>query len=509
MMIARKSALIVSSKILDGIFGYIGLFFITKYMSPYDYGVVAFAIGFVSLFSIFSSFGFNSAHVKKVSEGLDFGLCNGTFLAIKSILIVVSTFLLVSSIFIWKVVLHRGFETPEHELAIYIILVYWIFNLLTGFFINTFMAKKEMAKVQIPFLIGSIAKAGTTIYVAIAGYGAIALAYTYVIGHFLHLLLLIILFRGYPIKKPSMTYIKNYTKFAMPLAVVNACSVIITNVDKVLIQLFWSSTDVGYYFSGYRITSFIGMFTAALGMILLPTFSKFHTENNFKELKTLLYKSERYLSMIVFPMVFGVVVLAEPATFILLQGWMPAVPILQILAFFALFQALDQPYSSKFVGMNKPQIPRNRVIIIFILNLILNLILIPKGIQSLGIKLAGLGAQGAAIATILSYFVGLLYSRIMSWKIFHLLGNKRIILHFFAALIMSLILYIILYKYNYSIYIVRWYSLIAISFIGLCIYLLILAIFREFTKKDFIFFMETMNILEMIKYIKKELKGNK
>ena len=508
-MIARKSALIIISKILDGIFGYIGLFFITKYMSPYDYGVVAFAIGFVSLYSIFSSLGFNAAHVKKISEGKDLGTCIGTFLTIKSILIVISTSILLFSIFIWKVILNRGFETPEHELAIYIILVYWIFNLIIGFFLNTFTAKKEMAKVQIPFLIGSIVKASSTIFVAYAGYGAIALAYTYVIGHFAHLLLLAILFRGYPIKKPSLEYIKNYTQFAIPLAIVNACSVIITNIDKVLIQLFWSAEDVGYYFSGYRITSFIGMFTAALGLLLLPSFSKLHSENNIKSLKNLLYKSERYLSMIVFPMVFGVIVLAEPATFILLQGWMPAVPILQILAFLALFNALDQPYTSKFVGMNKPKIPRNRVIIIFIINLILNLVLIPKDIQSIGLKLAGLGAQGAALATIISFFFGLLYSRIMSWKLLKTFGNKKILLHFFAALIMSITLYIILYEFNYILYIIRWYLLLGISLFGLLIYVGILVILKEFTKEDFYFFLETLNIQKMIRYIKTELKSKK
>ena len=506
-MIAQKSALIVISKILDGIFGYIGLFFITKYMSPYDYGIIGFAIGFVSLYSIFSSLGFNAAHIKKVSEGKDFGTCNGTFLTIKAILLTISTGTLLFSLFFWKVILKRGFETPEHELAIYIIIIYWLFNLLIGFFLNTLIAKKEIAKVQIPFLIGSLVKASATIYVAIAGYGAIALAYTYVLGHFAHLLLLIIVFRGNPINKPSVTYLKDYTRFAIPLARVKACSVIITNVDKVLIQLFWSATDVGYYFSGFRITSFIGMFTAALGMLLLPTFSKFHTNNDFKSLKDLLLKSERYLSMIVFPMVFGVIVLAEPATFILLQGWMPAVPILQILAFYALFNALDQPYTSKFVGMNKPKIPRNRVIIIFIINLILNIILIPKDIQSLGINMAGLGARGAAIATIISYFIGLLYSRIMSWKLLKIFANKRIVFHIVAATIMAVILYIFLYKYNFIIYIVRWYSLIGISLAGLIIYFGILILFKEFTREDFNFFVKNINIIDMLKYIRNELKG--
>ena len=51
-MIARKSALIVLTQVLNGILGYIGLKFIASYMQPWEYGVVGFAYGFVALFSI-------------------------------------------------------------------------------------------------------------------------------------------------------------------------------------------------------------------------------------------------------------------------------------------------------------------------------------------------------------------------------------------------------------------------------------------------------------------------
>ena len=76
------------------------------------------------------------------------------------------------------------------------------------------------------------------------------------------------------------------------------------------------------------------MFTVAMGALLFPTYSALHAYNNMKGIHTLTFKSERYLSMIVFPMVFGMVILAEPATRILLSNWLPAVPILQILPFF-------------------------------------------------------------------------------------------------------------------------------------------------------------------------------
>lgn len=507
-MIARKSALIIISKMLDAVIAYVALFFITRNMSPEDYGIVAFAMGYVGLIFIFGNLGFNNAHTKKVSEGKDLGTCIGTFLTIKAGLVGVTVFLLFGSIFFWKFVLGRGFETPEHEIAIYIILGFYIVQLLTKSFVTTFGAKREIAKTQIPFLLGGVVRVLVTIYVAVSGLGALALAFTHVIGEIVHLILLLILIRGYSIKRPSMEYFKDYSKFAFPLVFVSVSAILMTNIDKVLIQLFRSAEDVGYYFSAYRLSMFINMFTLAIGGLLFPVISNLHAKSKISAIHELANKSERYLSMIVFPMAFGMIVLAEPSVFILLSGWMPAVPLLQILPIFALLSALERPYQSQFLGMNQPKIPRNRIIIMASINIFLNIILIPTDIQMLGgIPLAGLGARGAAIATVISYVVGLIYSRVMAWKLNNIKGTPKIIKHAIAAGIMAGIIYGMLYGLNFIAYITRWYHLLIFALFGLGIYLGILFVLSEFKKEDYNFFMDTLNIKKMFKYISDELKG--
>ena len=507
-MIARKSALIASAKILDGSLAYIALFFITRHMSPEDYGIVAFALGFAGLFSIFGTLGFNNAHIKKVSEGKELGTCIGTFLTTKILLTGLTVSLLIGTVFYWKFIMGRGFETPEHELAIYIVTGFWILKLIVDSFITTFSARKEIAKAQIPFLFGGFIRVSATIYVALAGFGALALAFTHVVGEATQLIVVLFLFRRYPIKKPSLEYFKEYSKFAFPLVMISVCSIIMTNIDRVLIQLFRSASDVGYYSSAFRLSAFINMFTLAIGGLLFPTFSMLHTNNNIAGIRKLVHKSERYLSMIVFPMVFGMVILAEPTIFILLSGWMPAVPILQILPFFVLFAALERPYQSQFLGMNQPKIARNRVLIMAFINVLLNIVLIPKDIQMLGgIKLAGMGATGAAIATVVSYGIGLIYSRAMAWKLNGVKGNPRIILHAIAAGAMAVIIHVILYGSNFIIYITRWYHLLIFSLFGLIIYISILFLLSEFTKDDFRFFIDALNIKKMLKYISDELRG--
>jgi O-antigen/teichoic acid export membrane protein len=506
-MIARKSLLIVITRLIDGGLGYLGLFFIARYMSPTDYGLVSFAMGFVTLFSIFTDFGFGSAHIKRVSEGKNLGRCIGTYLSIRAVLLIFATAILFGSLYFWTNVMGRGFESADHLTAIYIIIGFWMANNIVGCFSTTFRARKEIARLQIPFLINGVVRTAAIIYVAIAGYGALALAWTYVAGELAHLLIVLLFSRRYPIEKPTKKYLKSYSVFAFPLMFVSVSSIIMHNIDKVMIQLFWNAADVGYYFAAYRLSHFIILFTSAIGLLIFPTYSALHKAGNILQIKKLTFDSERHLSLIVFPMVFGLMILAEPTAFILLSGWMPAVPMLQILPFVVLFQTLSTPYQAQFNGMDKPKINRNRILIMLIFNLTLNVLLIPKDIQMLGdVKLFGLGATGAAIATVVSFAVSLVYTRIMSYKLTGSKGNIRILLHALAAGIMATIMFVLLYNYDFISWITRWYHLLAFGALGLAIYLGILALFKEFTKEDFWFYMDTLNIRKMGQYIKEEFK---
>ena len=125
-MIARKSALIVAINIVNGILGYVGLFFIARYMAPGDYGIIGFALGFVGLFLVLGNLGFDAAHVKRISEGKRLDECIGTYFFIKMGLAGLFASVTIGAILFWKFVLNRGFESPAHESAVYIMLVCFV-----------------------------------------------------------------------------------------------------------------------------------------------------------------------------------------------------------------------------------------------------------------------------------------------------------------------------------------------------------------------------------------------
>jgi len=505
-MIARKSALIIATQLSNGLLGYAALKFIAVYMEAWQYGIIGFAYGFVALFSIFGNLGFNQAHIKKVSEGKDLGNCIATFASIKLFLAALMSSILILSIIVWKYVMGRGFETSLHEEAVYLMLSYFVLLILTQTMITTFNARKEIAKAQIPLFAYSTTRAIATIFVAVEGLGVLALAYTYVFGEIFHFMLALWFFRGYPVGKPSLSYLKEYISFAFPMAIASASYIIMTNLDKVFIQLFWSAKDVGFYFAIFNLSRFIILFANSVGTLLFPTISEYHANKNFGGIEKLTVQSERYLSMIVFPIIVIMVVMAEPIIRILLSNrYYGAIPILHILPFFVLLEALSRPYVSLFSGMNMPKIARNRILIAMIINVILNILLIPRDIKMLGLKLAGMGAEGAAIATVISYLAGLIYLRFMAWKIAGIKGGKSIFIHGLTAAFTGYSLW----NMEEIVSIERWYHLLGTGIAGMAIYFAILAILKEFRKEDFDLFADTLNPKKMMSYIWEEIKGKK
>ncbi|MBC7128505.1 MAG: flippase [Thermoplasmatales archaeon] len=490
-MIARKSALIVLMQLTNAFLGYVALKFIAIYMQPWEYGVIGFAYGFISIFSIFGDAGFNSAHIKRVSEGKDTEKCLSTFALTKLFLAFSMTFLVFLTIELWKLS-GRGFESDAHEKALYIILSSFILSILAQIFTTTFNAKKEIAKQQLPNFASTLARCIATIFIAYYNLGVLLLSYTYLIGSIFEFFTAIILF-NYKFGKPSFNYFKSYYSFAIPVAIGSASSLIVTNFDRVAIQIFYGAEEVGQYFAVSNLSRFLVLFISAVTSLLFPIVSELYAKNDLEEIRRVTKISERYLSMIVFPIVATMISLSYAVIHILISDkYLPAISVLQIFPIFLILEALSSPYSTMLSGMNRPKYERNRLAIIAFSNVILNLILLPK-----------IGLAGGAMAIVFSYLAGLIYIRIVSFRIAKTGLNYRVAMHAISAIISY---FAIIYATKFFT-IARWYHLIAFSVLCFLIYFFVLFILGEFKKEDFVFFADALNPFKMIGYVMNEIKN--
>ena len=532
-MIARKSALIVGTQFFTRFLGWIGLVVLVKLwggFAPEALGIIGFAMAFLALFNIIADLGFSRAHIKRISEGKDLGTCIGTYIAIKIFLIGLMVTIVFTAIFIWKNVLQGEFYDATTESVIIVFVIYYIFLNLRQISTMTFEGKREIVKRQMTSMFENIVKVPLMILVALAGvniagiiippaidlpqflqplqrflahHAVGSLAMTYVFGVLATFFVGMWFLRKYPLKKPSWNLCKSYFFFALPMLIMSVIMVISVNVDKMMIGYFWTSTEVGYYFTVQQVLQLLLIIQGSISAVLFPTLSAYHSNKNFEKIKQTTHLAERYISMVMIPPVIVIIIFVNPLISIMLSSaFLPAASVLIVLTIYAFIFSLRIPYASLISGVNRPGIAAKIGGAICGTNIVLNYLFIPEwGLLSpFGIN----GPTGAAVATVLSSLVGFFGVRLAAKK---LTGIKLMQSHTPRHIIAGVVMAGVLYYVNLLIPLVRWYHLIGFALAGLGVYLGILFILKEFKKEDLNFFLDILHPKEMLSYIKSELKG--
>jgi O-antigen/teichoic acid export membrane protein len=217
--------------------------------------------------------------------------------------------------------------------------------------------------------------------------------------------------------------------------------------------------------------------------------------------------------MVLIPPLVIVLVFARPAINIFLdESFVAAYSVFILLVIFTFIRGMTTPFANLINGIDRPDISAKFGITVCITNVILNYLIIPKNgilsnIQITGYNFGINGAAGAAFSTIISFLIPFFGLRIVSKRLTGIkLLQTHTPRHIVAGFIMGGVLYLI--AYSTTIFpVIRWFILLGFCFLGLGIYIVILFILREFSKKDLDFFLKIINLKEMVNYIKSELKG--
>ncbi|MFW6040693.1 MAG: flippase [Thermoplasmatota archaeon] len=504
-MLGRKTFLVTVNKFIQYITGWLGLFFIARFMAnpDFNYGVVQFALSFVTMFAFIGTF-FRTAHVKRISGGeIDDDRCMGTYISLKSLATLVTVLIIVGGLLFWKYGLGRGFESPTHETAVYIILGFFILRSIGTIAARTFHAKREIAKKELVQFMDRSAPTIFIIYVALTGGEAIELALTYVAGGALAALLGIYFLKDIKVKKPNWESIKSYWEFALPGFFSKLVSRFGNRVDIVMVQLFWSSSNVGYYAAGRRLALIVNGLVAGVGTLIFPTISEYHSNGDWEGLRKAVKGAARYTTLFISPVIIFLILFPREIIRIMISGnFLPAAPIVRILAINSFFILYTRPFRETFRGTNRPKLGAKISIAGNIVNVGLNVILIPDSI--FGFPLMGMKEVGAALATLSAGIIISITSMIVSKHIADLSFSLSTVYHIGAAVASGLILYV----WQWQIMpITRFYDLFIYGAAMLGLYAAMLYLTGEFTKKEWNYIMEAVHPGEMWQYIKDELTG--
>jgi len=493
--------IILVAKLIASGLGFIGLFFITRYIGADAYGSVAWTMSLLATFFALSDLGFGSAHIKRLNEKLDVNDCVSTYAAIKLALTAMTVAVTAVSIFVWEFLL-GGSITLQTANLIVLFLLYQVFYNMASIAIITYTGTLETFKSQLISLADPFIRVPLVIFVAFASPSAMTLAFTYVLAALGVVTMALLFLRRDRYRWRRPTLYKSYLHFAAPLILVTVIGTVTAYMATVLIGFFGAKSDVAFFTSSQVLLSMVGLVAGAVATLTYPSFSKLHTDGDMHEIRNLTFQAERYLAMFSFPVIAVMIIFATPVASILLgTGFGPAGEALQFLAVGTLLGILNQVHSSQVLAVNRPDMSAKLTILSFMVFIPLLLILIPDSL--FGVQLFGLSYVGAAIASLITSIVNFIALR---WVVYRLTGtgyNPRLTIQI-AALMVTMGVLILLNEFH-GMSGFLW--LLLFSGASLAVFFGILVVFKEVTRKDLDYFLEVLNIRKMLSYIKEEVSN--
>jgi len=424
-----------------------------------EYGKLTFAFAFVGLFTVLTEMGVPNIMVREFAKE---ERREQDFPAIISLalLLNIGTLLLI--------ILGSYFITPDSIVrkVIWILALYTSLNVLSHFFSSFFRARQQMQYESITKIFRVLILVILGLYILLNFPSVESLSYGYLFASFVALVLIILIFY-YKVGSLqivwSKTIWKKFLSMSWPLALAGIFGTIYTQIDSVMMGHLGQITQTGWYNAAYRI---IGATLIPLSLIstsFYPVLSKYFKESRRDFQKAWDYQAE-ILIFLSIPIIIGGFVLSSKIIYSVYGlDFFSSILAFQILIWMVGAYYLSSPFQSVLVISDQQ---KKIFWIVFsgaIVNIILNLILIPK-----------FSLYGAAVATVTTYFLILLLSVYFASKFTSVqFLNFNLFFSFVNAIFSSIVMYLVISQpliYNLNIFL----SVLA----GAAVYILSFFVFR-------------------------------
>jgi O-antigen/teichoic acid export membrane protein len=382
--------LAVAEVIRRGI-GFLIVAWLARHFGPATYGKFAFALSFVSLFTVFADFGFGTLTVREIArEKSKTAQYIDNIIAMKLILGLITLGL------IFLVIQFLGKE-PEVVKLVYFLGIYTVINTFAAFFQSIFQANEKMEYVTACLALQEFCLLGLIAFFILNKGSILMISYAYVGTALIGTLF-------------SLAFIWRYfSKFFLKINL-RACKEIISQVwpfglsflfvsiyyyfSSVLLGITRSNEEVGWYNAALRILFFVTPLTGILFSSFLPPIAKFFKESREK-LNNICEKYAIIMFGIGIPLGFGGFVIApELINFLYGNLYSNAIIPFKILTWAISVIFISSAFSTTLSACDRQKEVLKATSIGAIFNISLNSILIPK-----------YGVIGAAIVTLLTEVV--------------------------------------------------------------------------------------------------------
>lgn len=463
--IAKNTGVLFAGQIISYVLGFIYVIYIARYLGAEGFGILTLALSFTGISVVLTDLGLNKLIVRDISR--DESLIKkylGNFLSMKIILAFFMLFVTILAINLFN-------YSNETTIVIYLITISTIFTSFSQLFYSIFQIYQKMEYQAVGIIINSALILGGAFLGKLYGLNVTELAFLYLFATII-VLVYNILACSLKFMIPKINFDFPFWKTAISNSIYFGLAdifiVIYFNIDSVMLSLIVGEAVVGWYNAAYRLIFVLTFIPSVLIIALFPLMSK-HFESAKETLKMEYGKSFKYLFAIsVILLVYGILFADQIILNIYGNGYLPAISALQVLICVIPIIFITTLFGNLLAAIN-----RQRVVTLIaganaLLNVALNLILIPD-----------YSFIGASVATVLTEGLGFILMYYYISRYFTKISiTENILKPILCGVIIAAFIYYLKIEINWLL----------AGIIGLLSYILLLYIFKIINEDDIVLF---------------------
>jgi Membrane protein involved in the export of O-antigen and teichoic acid len=425
-IIAKNTSFLLISQIISYIFTFFITIYAARYFGAGTFGIWSIALSITGIFGIFADLGMSTLMVREVSRDLSLSdKFISNIILIKVILSILTLGLIIITVNI------IGYPEIVKN-VVYIVTVSVIMGSFSGILGAIFQANEKMEYISLSTILSSIVMLLGTAIMIFYNLNIIFFAFFNIISTGLvsaYILIKYVQKFSLPKLKIDFDFWKPLIKESWPFGITALSGMLYNYIDSIMLSILQGSEVVGWYSAAYRLMLILLFVPNAVNTAIFPVMSQFYASSK-DSLKLMNEKYFKYMIILGVPLGVGVTILADKIIlFIFGSGYTQSIVALQILIWTIVITFASAPFMQLLQSINKQLVITKISVISAVINVGLNLFLIPK-----------FSYIGASLATFIAAVIAVMYVFSITYRIGYGISFKMVINDLFKVLFSTLIM---------------------------------------------------------------------
>ncbi len=467
--IAKNATILLIAQASSYVLAFFYMMYVARYLGAAGFGILSFALAFAGIFGVFGDLGLQPLTTREVARDKSLAPKYLANISVMKIILVAITFGLIA------LTINLMGYPQQTIMVVYFIGLSVIFMAFTQMFYSFFQAFEKMEYRAIGQILNAALLLTGVIFAIKYDFSIIGFASLYAIASIVTLVYSFIVMRlkfsnpapasATRVMEMDWSFWKPTIREALPFGLTMIFISIFYWIDTVMLSYMKGDAVVGWYNASYRLIVAFLFIPAALNFAIFPVMSRFYVTSQ-NSLRLSAEKYFKYMTIVGIPLGVGTTLLAHRIIPLIFGAeYTPSIIALQILVWSSVFIFMGGAFGRLFESSNKQIIVTKIVGICAVLNVILNLIFIPK-----------YSYIAASATTVATEFIALALCFIWSRKIgYNITGRK---LSLFSKVLGASAVMGVFITYFHNL------TLLALIPLAALLYFVILYIIRGIDKED-------------------------